>query len=376
MIAIETAHLFDGEASLGARTVLVENGQVIDILHQTPPGVPVRRLAPDEILAPGFVDLQVNGGDGVLFNDEPTPDGLRRIAAAHVRLGTTSLLATLISGTRELRAAALAAVRAGLALGLPGLRGIHVEGPFISRARRGIHPEQALSAMADEDFAQLAAPLPGPRLVTLAPEIVPVARIAALAQAGVVVSVGHTDADVATAQAAFDAGARCATHLFNAMSQLGSRAPGAVGAVLDHAAAYAGIIADGHHVHPAALRIAWRALGPSRLCLISDAMPSVGADAPEFLLAGRRISLVDGRLTDEAGTLAGAHLSMAEAVRFAVQQVGIPLADALRMATSTPADCIRLHARGSIIGGAQADMVALSPALRVTAVWQDGEPVG
>jgi N-acetylglucosamine-6-phosphate deacetylase len=374
MIAIETEHLFDGEASLGPRTVLVESGVVIDILDRPPPGMTVQRLGREAILAPGFVDLQVNGGGGVLFNDAPTPDGLRRIAAAHLQLGTTSFLATVVSGGRALRASALAAVRTAMDA-IPSLRGIHVDGPFIARARRGIHPEQALEPMTDVDLAGLAVGYPAALLLTLAPEIVPPQYISALVAAGVTVFAGHTDGECETVQAAFAAGARGATHLFNAMSQFGSRAPGAVGAVLDHATAYAGIIADGHHVHPAAIRVAWRALGAARLFLVSDAMPSVGADDPAFSLAGRRITLTDGRLTDEYGTLAGAHLSMAEAVRFVVHRVGIPLADALRMATATPADCIHLRGRGRIAGGAQADLVALDPDLRVAAVWQDGERV-
>lgn len=328
------------------------------------------------MLAPGFVDAQVNGGDGVLFNDNPTPEGLRRITMAHARLGTTSILATLISGAPALRRRALDAVRVGRTLGIPGLRGIHIEGPFIAHARRGIHPPDALAPLTDTDMQDFTGDVPVPLLLTLAPDVVAPDQIRALTAAGVTVFIGHTDACCEAARLAFDAGAVGATHLFNAMSPLTSRAPGAVGATLDHRTAYAGIIADGHHVHPAAIRLAYRALGAARLFLVSDAMPTVGLNSPtHFMLSGRRIALTDGRLTDDAGTLAGAHLSMAEALRYAVTAAGIPLTDALRMATATPADCLGLRDTGRITGGARADLVALDPALRVAAVWQGGDLV-
>ena len=205
MIALQTAHLFDGEASLGPRTVLIESGVVIDILHQPPPGVTVQRLGREAILAPGFVDLQVNGGAGVLFNDDPTPAGLRRIATAHARLGTTSFLATLVSGSRDLRRQATESVVLALAQSVPGLRGIHIEGPFIAPARRGIHPEQALSRMSADDVADLTGPFAAPRLITLAPDIVPAEQIRALAEAGAIVFAGHTDASCEAVQAAFEA---------------------------------------------------------------------------------------------------------------------------------------------------------------------------
>ncbi len=377
MIALAAAACFDGHTLHDRRVVTIDGARIVGIAERAPPGVAVAALPENAVLAPGFVDVQVNGGGGVLFNDDPTADGLRRIAAAHARLGTTALLPTLVSGPAELRRAAMAAVRAALADGVGGICGLHVEGPFIAPARRGIHPLHNLTQPGEADLAELHAPFPAPLLLTVAPEIVPPAMIAALAAAGVVVFLGHSDSTVEQAAAALQAGAVGFTHLFNAMSQLGSRAPGMVGAALDSAAAAAGIIVDGLHVHPAAIRLAFAALGPARLFFVSDAMPSVG-DSPTtdgFMLNGNKIRLADGRLTDAAGTLAGAHLSMADAVRNAVHLVGLPLAAALRMATATPAERIGLADRGRIAAGARADLVALDADLRVIAVWQGGRRV-
>ena len=375
MIALAAAMLFDGATLHDRRVVTIDDGRIVTIADRAPAGVAVETLPEDAVLAPGFVDLQVNGGGGVLFNDDPSAERLRHIAAAHARLGTTSLLPTLISGPPPLRRAAMAAVRDALAAGVPGIAGLHLEGPFIAPARRGIHPRAHLAQPTEADLAAMRAPFPAPLLLTLAPDLVPPDAVAALAEAGVSVFLGHADATLEQAAAALAAGARGFTHLYNAMSQLGSRAPGMVGAALDSATATAGIIIDGLHVHPAAIRLAFARLGPTRLFLVSDAMPTVGDDAATagFVLDGRRIRLADGRLTDDAGTLAGAHLSMAEAVRNAVRLVGLPLAAALGMASATPAACIGLADRGRIAAGARADLVALDAELRVIAVWQGGQ---
>jgi N-acetylglucosamine-6-phosphate deacetylase len=372
MIVFDAPILFDGSARLGRRFVVVDGARIAGVFPAPPPSIDAEPLPADTILAPGFVDLQVNGGGGVLFNDAPDPSALAAIAGAHARLGTTTLLATLVSSPRVVRDAALGAVREACAQGLPGIGGVHLEGPFLAPARRGIHARAALTAPSEDDLAALSAPFPVSRMITVAPEVVPPAAITALAAAGWRVFLGHSDAACEQARAALDAGAVGFTHLFNAMSQLAARAPGLIGAAFDHGGAVAGIIVDGYHVHPAAIRLAWRVLGPSRLFLVSDAMPSVGGDGGGFMLDGRPIRLADGRLTDEQGTLAGAHLSMALAVRNAVRLVGISPDDALRMATLTPAEAMGLHDRGRIAPGARADFVLLDRELGVRAVWQGG----
>ncbi|MCW3476126.1 N-acetylglucosamine-6-phosphate deacetylase [Limobrevibacterium gyesilva] len=374
MIALLAARLFDGEAFAHDQAVLLDGPTIAGVAPAVaiPLGTPVIRLPDHTTLAPGFIDLQVNGGGGVMFNDAATPDCLSRIAAAHGRAGTTTILPTLISGTRPQLRLAVDAARAALAAGMPGIAGLHLEGPFIAPTRRGIHPAANVTVPDDADIALLCAPFPGHLKVTLAPETVAPAQITRLCGAGVTVFAGHTDATYEQVRAGLDAGVTGFTHLFNAMSQFASRNPGAVGAALDSAQSHAGIIVDGHHVHPASVRIAFAAKGAGRLFLVSDAMATAASDCRGFVLNGEPIHLADGRLTNAAGTLAGAHLTMADAVRNAVRLVGIPLESALRMATATPAGIIRRPDLGRISAGCTADLVALDAALHVIGVWQKG----
>ncbi len=373
MIALHASRLFDGDTLTGPRCVLLDgSGRVARVLERAPSGVEVEALPPDVVLAPGFVDLQVNGGGGVLFNDDISVGGLRRIAAAHAALGTTAILATLITAPRPQIAAALRIVAEARAQAVPGILGAHIEGPFISIRRPGTHPPERITAMTEADADMLATPRAGVRLVTLAPEETEPAHLARLLASGVRVFAGHTEASAEQAAAGFALGIHGVTHLFNAMSQFGSRAPGMVGATLSDDAAAAGIIVDLLHVSPAAIRAAYRAMGPDRLFLVSDAMPTVGSDLDRFTLAGRTIRLHRGRLTLDSGTLAGAHLCMAEAVRLAVTGCAIPLEHALRMATSAPARAAGTDEVGYVRAGGRADLVALDPELRVVRVWQGG----
>ncbi len=373
--AVAATLLFTGEAFAADHAVLIESGRVLDVVP-TPGlarGIAVERLADDLILAPGFIDAQVNGGGGALFNDTPDLPTLRRIVHAHRRFGTTALLPTLITDTTETLRQAVATVAAAMASGEAGIAGLHLEGPFLNPARRGVHRADFIRAPTPADIAFLCDATPRPLLLTAAPEIVSPDTIRRLSQAGVTVSIGHTDASYEQSNAALAAGARGFTHLFNAMPPPAGRAPGPVGVALDDGGAYAGIIADGHHVHPASLRIALRALTPQRTLLVTDAMASVGADIDGFLLQGRRIAVAGGRLTTEDGTLAGAHLDMASAVRNAIGMLGASLADALRMAAATPADFLGIaDRRGRLLAGRAADMVALTDGIDVRAVWVAG----
>ena len=374
MKALHAPRLFDGTDLRWERVVLFDGARITAIVG--PDAVPADAeridLPESHVLVPGFVDLQVNGGGGVLFNDAPDAATLRRIAAAHARAGTTALLPTLISGTRPQLRAALSAARACLAAGVPGIAGLHLEGPFIAASRRGIHPADAITRLTDADVKLLCEAFPASLLITLAPETVPPDHITRLVTAGAFVFAGHTDAPYDTVIAGLDAGISGFTHLYNAMSGFLPRAPGAVGAALDRAGAFAGIIVDGHHAHYASVRIAFAAKGPDALLLVSDAMPTAASDCTGFLLNGERIHLHEGKLVNDAGTLAGAHLTMAEAVRNAVRHAGLPLEAVLRMATSTPARAVGLPDRGRVAAGCLADLVALDSDLRVAAVWQQG----
>lgn len=324
-------------------------------------------------LLPGFVDTQVNGGGGVLFNDCPTADGVAAIAAAHARFGTTALLPTLISDSVEAVAAALDAVDDAIAQGVSGIVGVHIEGPFINPARKGIHSEARLRRLDDAAMALLSRPRRGVVMLTIAPELAAPEQIVALARAGVIISAGHTDATYEEAIAGFDHGVRGVTHLYNAMTPLQHRAPGMVGAAFDRDDVYCGLIVDGVHVATPAVRLACRVKGPDRLMLVTDAMPGVGNGGQPFMLDGRPIYVRDGMCTDAAGTLAGSGLDMATALRNTITMTGLPMEQVSQMASATPAAFLGLEGRiGRIAPGMAADFVVLGADLRVAQTWIGG----
>lgn len=325
------------------------------------------------MLLPGFIDVQVNGGGGVLFNEAPTVETIRRIGAAHRRYGTTGFLPTLISDDLDVMRAALAAVEQALIEGVPGLLGIHLEGPYLAAARKGVHDAKYFHVPGREELALLCTPHRGVRLITLAPDQVPAQSIRMLADAGVVVCAGHTAADYDTTRAALCAGVRGFTHLFNAMTPFGSREPGVVGAALEDPDSWCGIIVDGHHVHPASLRVAIAAKARGKMLLVTDAMPPVGADSPEYVLNGETIIARDGVCQTAQGVLAGSALDMAGAVRNSVQLLGLPLDEAARMASTYPAEFLGLGAsHGRIAAGARADLVLVDDSCRVLQSWIAG----
>jgi N-acetylglucosamine-6-phosphate deacetylase len=370
------ARIFDGEAFHDGRALVVEDGCVVAL---TPagdlPDAPRTDLG-DGILAPGFVDLQVNGGGGVMLGDAPVADSIDRICETHGRLGTTTVLPTLISDTPDVTRAVVAAGIDAARRGVAGFGGLHLEGPHLDPRKAGAHDPALLRPMTDEDLDRLVdarAELPA-LLVTLAPVAARPDEIRRLTRAGVTVSLGHADATAADARRAFDAGAKMATHLFNAMSQLGSREPGLVGAVLEATDVSAGVIADGVHVAPEVLRIAIDAKRGDRFFLVTDAMAVAGTDLAGFDLGGRAIQRRDGRLTLADGTLAGADCDMATCLRVAVGQVGLSVPDALAMATSIPADAVGLgQSAGRLAPGRRADFTHLSDDLHLRDVWRGGE---
>ncbi|MBY4636316.1 N-acetylglucosamine-6-phosphate deacetylase [Sphingopyxis sp. XHP0097] len=324
------------------------------------------------LLLPGFVDTQVNGGGGVLFNDAPTVETIATIAAAHRRFGTTTLLPTLISDDVAIIERAIAAVEAAIAAGVPSVAGIHIEGPFLNEGKRGIHDATKFRRLDEEAVTLLSSLRGGRTLVTLAPELAPAGLIRRLVDAGVIVAAGHTLASYDDMMRARDEGIRGVTHLFNAMTGLDSRAPGVVGAALD-SDLVCGLIVDGHHVHPASLRAAFRAKGAGELMLVTDAMATVGTRRDHFMLGSTLIREQDGALRAADGTLAGSALDMAAAVRGAVTLMQLDLADASRMASATPAEFLGLGAqRGRIAQGLRADLVLLDRDLAPLRCWIGG----
>lgn len=336
--------IFDGTSLRTGLALHISNGELMSIVPEKTVAASANRIdVQGDILSHGYVDLQVNGGDGVMLNDNPSVDTLKRIAVAHRRLGVVALLPTLITDTVEKTRAAISATADAVLAGVPGIAGLHLEGPHLSVARKGAHDAALIRPMEAEDLEMLcnAAQLLPKLKVTIAPESTTPEQVAALAAAGVLVSLGHTDADFDTCLAHVAAGARCATHLFNAMSQMGNREPGLVGAVLASGTLSSGLIADGIHVHPATMRAAWAAKsGPGEIFLVSDAMAVAGTDSAEFRLEGRLVKRHNNRLTLEDGTLAGADIDLTSAIATLVEQVKVPIERALRAATVVPASLI------------------------------------
>jgi N-acetylglucosamine-6-phosphate deacetylase len=326
-----------------------------------------------QLLLPGFIDVQVNGGGGVLFNDDPSLETIRAIGSAHRRFGTTGFLPTLISDDLDTIGQAIAAVQASLDARLPGALGIHIEGPFLNWARRGVHDPKHLRRL-DNGVISLLCSLHGGRTVlTLAPEMTTTDMIAQLASSGILISAGHSDANFAQTSAAIAHGVRGFTHLFNAMAPLAPREPGIVGAALYDPTTWCGIIVDGHHVDPVMLKLALRCKRHDRFMLVTDAMPPVGSPEPSFVLQGRTIHVADGVCRDENGTLAGTALDMATAVRNAVSLLGLDIAEAARMASEYPAAFLGLERElGRIAPGYRANLALLDDGLRVTRTWIEG----
>jgi len=370
------ARIFDGERLRDDCALVVEGASILSLTRfaDRPRGGEQADLG-GGVLIPGFVDWQINGGGGVLFNAEPTVEGIAAIAAAHRRAGVTAFLPTVVTDAPRVLSAALQAAREAQTR-VPGALGIHVEGPFIDPRRKGVHPPEFIRPMEDGDANALIAARAGAMVVTLAPVSVPLERIARLAKGGIVVSLGHSDASAEEAQAVFDAGASAVTHLYNAMSQLSSRAPGVVGAALADPRIVCGLIADGEHAHAAAYRVALAAKGAQGVALVSDAMSPAAGGPDVFELQGRRMTRVGNKLVAEDGTLAGAAITMRDAVDYVVHVLKFPLAEALMMATLTPARLLRVDDRiGRIAPGLRADLVHLTGDLHVAEVWSGGRRV-
>lgn len=344
--------------------VLVDGARISAIVAATDPRVAAADHVHDldgRHLLPGFIDVQVNGGGGVLFNDDPGVETIARIGAAHARFGTCGFLPTLVSDDLATMRAAIAAVDAAIVQGVPGVLGIHLEGPYIAPARRGAHDPRQFRVPGADEIELVCSLRHGVTVLTLAPECVTPALVHEFSRRGVLVCLGHSDASHAQARAALDAGARGFTHLYNAMSPLQGRAPGMVGAALEDRDSWCGIIVDGHHVDAASLRVALAAKPRGKLMLVTDAMPPVGADAADFMLAGQPVSVRDGRCVNAAGSLAGSALDMATALRNAMAWLDVSLAEAARMAATYPARFLGLAQRsGRIAAGCRADLLEVA----------------
>jgi N-acetylglucosamine-6-phosphate deacetylase len=357
------------------RCVLIDGERIVDIVESNDPrcASAQKHDLGGKLLLPGFIDLQVNGGGGVLFNDAPSVESIRAIGAAHRKFGTTGFLPTLISADLDVVAKAIEAAQAALAAQVPGVLGIHIEGPFLNVERKGIHDPEKFREL-DPAAVKLLTSLRGGRtLVTLAPEMTTPAMIRKLVDAGVVVSAGHTNATYEEIQVALKDGLTGFTHLFNAMSQLTGRQPGVVGAALDDPDSWCGIIVDGEHTDPVVLRISMRCKRHDRFMLVTDAMPGVGTNNQSFVIGGRKITVSGHLCLDEDGRLAGSNIDMASCVRNAISMLELPLPEAVRMASLYPAQFMGLAQElGRIAPGYKANFVVADDQIHVSQTWIDG----
>ena len=372
--ALTGATVFDGISMLDGMSVVVEGRVITDVLltSQLPRGIEIQNLK-GGILSAGFIDAQVNGGGGALMNDNPTIETVRRIAEAHRKFGTTGLLPTVITDDQTVIDQAVVAVHSAINNKVPGVLGIHLEGPFLDSDRKGAHPTNFIRAMTESDVRRIVAYACGSVMLTLAPNRVSAKFISELSQHGILVSLGHAEASVREVQQALGAGARAFTHIYNAMSQLNAREPGMVGACLADRESYCGVIVDGLHVDDVALKVLFAAKAKDRIMLITDAMPPAAGGPESFELQGRAARRVGNRLQLSDGTLAGSIVTMDEAVRNTIK-LGVRLEDALRMASLVPAHFLRKENQlGSIAKGFIASMVHLTDDLHVNKTWIDGQ---
>ncbi|MDR7068458.1 N-acetylglucosamine-6-phosphate deacetylase [Pseudoxanthomonas japonensis] len=373
--ALCNARVLTPDGFVEGLAVLMQDGLIVDLIAvEALPADAVRQDLQGASLVPGFIDAQVNGGGGALFNNDTSVDAIRTIAEAHRRFGTTGLLPTLISDDAEVMARAVEATRAAIEAAVPGVLGIHLEGPYIAPARKGTHNAAKFRVPDDGEVAMATSLDNGVTLLTLAPEQVPTDTIRGMVERGAIVVAGHTAATYEQIREGIEAGVSGFTHLYNAMSPLQGREPGAVGAALEDDGCWCGVIVDGVHVHPASLRVALAAKPRGKVFLVTDAMPMVGSDDPTFDLYGETITAVDGVVRNAAGSLAGSALDMASAVRNSVRLLGLPLDEAARMASTYPAEFLGLgDTRGRIAPGWRADLVALDADLQVVGTWIGGQ---
>ncbi|KAA9132800.1 N-acetylglucosamine-6-phosphate deacetylase [Marinihelvus fidelis] len=374
--ALVNGRVFDGDTTLEDATVVVDDGVIAEVRAASDGATAADKTIDlhGRWLAPGLIDIQVNGGGGRLLNDDPSVDTIRTMGAAHRRFGTTGFLPTLISDSADVMCRALTAVRQATAEGVPGVLGIHVEGPFLDPGHRGIHDDRHFRPISDEDIELLTPRGDEVVLLTIAPERYGPTMVRRMVDAGIRVYGGHSGATFEQAREALDAGLSGFTHLFNAMTPFTSRAPGMVGAALQDPNSYVGLIADGHHVHPASVAVAHAAKARDRMLLVTDAMSTIGAEGDSFEWNGETIHVADGALRLADGRLAGSHLDMISAVRNMARFTGIDRTAALRMAATVPAMALgRDHELGYIRPGYRASLVELDDDFSVVGSWIDGQ---
>lgn len=376
--ALVGARVFDGHQFLDDYAVIINESHIETLLprDQCPPNISQLDLA-GGVLSPGFIDLQVNGGGGYLFNNQPDVKALQAMLSGHRKTGTTSMLPTLISDSRAQQQQGIDAVNTAIEQGETGVLGIHIEGPFFNLEKRGTHKAEFIRSLTDEDIDWLCqAAKPHDKkvtLVTLAPEQTLAGQIRKLSQTGIGVCAGHTNANHHQISDAIEEGLVGFTHLFNAMRPMSARDPGVVGAALADTKCWCGVIADGHHVDPVSLQVAINAKPQGKIFLVTDAMATVGSDNKSFRIYDETISEQDGRLINAEGRLAGSAIGMIDAVRFCHTNMQLALEECLRMASLYPAQFIqKADQLGRIRSGYRADLVHFDQDFTVSRTWVNG----
>jgi len=349
--------LFDGKACHQRMPISFEDGVIIAL--DTVAGA--KEIQVNGLLTAGFIDTQVNGGGGLLFNHDTNINTLSVMTKAHAKYGTTGCLPTLITSDINTIQQAADAISEALGKNIPGVLGVHFEGPHISTTKKGIHSAQKIRSLSQQELDIYCRDDLGIKVVTLAPENVSCEIISTLVDNKVHVCLGHSNATYEQTMAALDAGATGFTHLFNAMSGLESRAPNMVGAALLDKNSWCGLILDGHHVHPASALLALRAKEQQKMMLVSDSMSTIGSKQSSLVFDGHDITLSGDKLTSQTGQLAGSALDMVTAVNNAISMLDIPLSEALNMASLYPANFLGIEEyRGQLSVGSQADFTLLS----------------
>jgi N-acetylglucosamine-6-phosphate deacetylase len=367
MQQISVARLFDGQHWQQNVSLTIRDGRIDAVTRATGAVLP-------GVLVPGFIDIQVNGGGGALFNTQTSTATLRTMVKAHAQFGSTALLPTVITDSVTVMQQAADVIAQAITSQEPGILGVHFEGPHLSVPKKGIHPPHFIRPLSEAELAIYSRTDLGIRLLTVAPENISPEQIKQLVNSGVIVCLGHSNADAATTQAALAAGATGFTHLYNAMSPLTSREPGVVGVALADPHSWCGVILDGFHVHPLSLKVALAAKPKGKLLIVTDAMSPVGTSQTEFDFFDGKVIREGNKLTNLNGNLAGSVLDMASAVSYAVKELGLQLDEAVRMASLYPAQFLGIeHQRGQILPGAKADLVLLNEQGQVQQCWLEGK---
>jgi N-acetylglucosamine-6-phosphate deacetylase len=379
MFCLIDACVFDGESFFKNKNIYITDGKIQDISSKKNTKKCKEINANGNIVCPGFIDIQLNGGGGVFFNETPTIEGIKKIMRAHLAFGTTSFLPTLITDNKNKIPIAMKTIEESFFQKIPGILGIHFEGPYLNIEKKGIHPPDYIRSPKDDEIYPILELKSGIKFVTLAPEIVGHDVIKQFIQNGFIVFAGHTNATCKQMTEAFALGVKGITHLFNACSPISSREAGVVGASLLDDASWSGIIADGHHVGFDTLKLAFKTKSKRKFILVSDAMPPVGTDIDSFFIGKNKIFVKEGRYLDASGTLAGSAITVHDALLNIYNNKLASLEESLQMASTNAAQCLGIDGahsqfkKGRIVPGFDADFVILeNETLKVMQVIQEG----